>query len=434
MAARAPGVGGVLRRAGHGALGAAPDDGALGALRAGEDAAIRVAAARGRRVAAVLDVRVRVREAPAAGLTLAARAVEGVSHEVADLALGHPAERVRRRSVAGALDEGADGESGGGALGGDRLGRCPRVDHGGRRRGRDLDDDRGVAVAGHHVVRRRRVLHVARRVGRSAVGVGVGGVGGDRRIRAAVARDGRLVAGGAARVGVARVDDVRRVRIGRAAVRRGPRVGGLGEVGAPVHGVDHAVAVGVPVGAAVAVGVVDLRGCDDRTPVAAVAHAVAVAVTVGAARSRRVGVVADRDRRALVCLVEDAVAVVVLPVGEDRGRRRDRRDDDRRGAADPLRVGLDAVADRKPGADVVAVEDAVAVEVASGAAGPRGVGGPTRRHGDALVRVVADSVAVLVTVAAAREGGAGGEADGERGEQTRLRGVHSGTSSGMFET
>ncbi len=424
--AGALGVDHVLRGARNRALRAVPDDDVLRARLAGEDPAVLEAAARGRRGAAVEDVDVRVGEPPAAGFALAALAVERVRHEVVDLPPGDPAERVGRRAPAGPLDEGADGEAGDVALGRDRLARRAGVDHGGRRRV-DLDDDRGVAVAGHHVVRRRhaRVGHLHR----PAVGVDVGGVGGDRRVGldrgAAVARDGRLVAEGAARVGVARVDDVRRVRVGRAAVRRGPRVAGLGEVGALVGRVDDAVAVGVPVGAAVAVGVIRLRGRDDRTPVAAVAHAVAVAVAVGAARSRRIGVVADRDRRTLVCLVEDVVAVVVLPVGEDRGRRRGRRDDDGCGAAGPVGVGLDAVADRHAGADVVAVEHAVAVAVGRGAAGARGVGGPTRRHRDALVRVVADPVGVLVAVAAAGEGGGEEREDGEHGELTE-RGLRHG--------
>ena len=218
VVARPPGVAGVLRGAGHGALSAAPDDAVLGALGAGEDAAVLVPAPRRRRVGAVLDAYVRIAQAPAARLALAAHAVEGVSHEVANLAPGHPAEGVRRRSVAGALDKGADGEAGDGALRRDGLRGRPRVDHGGRRRGRDLDDHGRVPVGrGGHV--RRRHARVGR-LHRPAVGVVVG----DRRVRlarAAVARDGRLVAGGAAQVVGARVG---RTRVGldravRAAVR-----------------------------------------------------------------------------------------------------------------------------------------------------------------------------------------------------------------------
>ncbi len=424
VVARPPGVAGVLRGAGHGALSAAPDDAVLGALGAGEDAAVLVPAPRRRRVGAVLDAYVRIAQAPAARLALAAHAVEGVSHEVANLAPGHPAEGVRRRSVAGALDKGADGEAGDGALRRDGLRGRPRVDHGGRRRGRDLDDDRGVAVSGHHVVRRHARVG---RLHRPAIGIGGGGsrVGLDRAV---VQGDGRLVARGAARVGVARVDDVRRARVGldRAAVARGgPRVGGLGEVGALVDRVEYAVVVAVGIRAAVAVRVVLRGGAVAGAAVVVILHAVAVAVTRGAAGARGVSLVggACGDCRALVAVVDHAVAVVVLPVGKDRGRRRDRRDDDRSRAAGPVGVGLDAVADRHAGADVVVVEDAVAVSVDRGAAGSRRIGRGARRNRRALVGVVGLAVVVLVA-AAAREGAAGDENEGERVELGERRLVH----------
>ena len=140
-------------------------------------------------------------------------------------------------------------------------------------------------------------------------------------------------------------------------------------------------------------------------------HAVVVPVSIRAAEPRRVWVVADRHRRALVRLVDDPVAVVVLPVGEDRGRRRGRGDDDRRGAAGAVRVGR--LAGGHAGAEVRVVEHVVVVGVGGGATGARGVGGPTRRNRRALVGAVGDAVAVLV--AAATREGAGGEDGGEDG-------------------
>jgi hypothetical protein len=400
--AGALGVDHVLRGARNRALRAVPDDDVLRARLAGEDPAVLEAAARGRRGAAVEDVDVRVGEPPAAGFALAALAVERVRHEVVDLPPGDPAERVGRRAPAGPLDEGADGEAGDVALGRDRLARRPGVDHGGRRRGRDLDDDRRVPVAGGHVVRRRharvrrvrRVLHVRHvarvdRLHRPAVGVGVGGVGGHARV------------------------GVHRGVLGAAGVHRRAEeaTGARGVVG------ESAVRDALPA--------VDDRVCllVDAV-VEEVFDAVAVAVLPRAAVAGRRRVGRPRHARALVEVVEHAVAVAVARGGAAGDGGRERRHDDRCRAADAVGVGLDAVADRHAGAEVIAVEDPVAVEVASGAAGARGVGGPTRADRDALVRVVADPVAVLVAVAAGREGAAGDENEGEREELGERRLVH----------
>ncbi len=282
----------------------AHDDHVLGAGAADVDRAAGRDAPRVRRAVRVAGRRheVGVHEADAVLFAASALAVAGELDRRALLRVDR-AEVHRRPGVVPELDH--DRVAAGRVRGGGDGGRGQRG--GGRRRA-------GVGLGLHHlgVVAGARRVRLDRRRARVAV-------------RAAVRDHRRLVADGAAGVRVGCCVR-RRARVAvRATVVRGPRVGvGLGDVGALVGLVDHAVAVAVGVGAAVAVRVVGLGGGLAAAVVVVVGHAVAVAVAVGAARALRIRAFTPSDRGALVLLVGHVVAVEIA-LRREPARDRDGR-------------------------------------------------------------------------------------------------------------